>query len=223
MTKRLSMDTTKPRDYIPPEEKLRQSVAYSLTEIFDLCGSDKGTVDNAHRYGDQYSKLLACLPHNLTISEIGVACGASLRAFSMYRPQANIYGYDIREECKNLLADRSNTSILIQDCTQKSINHPSHLIIDDGSHIAEDIVETFQLCWQKLIPGGFYVIEDLACTYNPQYTEKHNTIFSRSIKNDRQSFLKLLDSLMRACDSRTHGIETFSYHKELLVIQKSHR
>ena len=224
MNKRLSMDTTEPHDYIPPEEKLRQSTAYSLTEIFDLCGSDKGTIDNAHRYGDQYSKLLACLPHDLTITEIGVACGASLRAFSIYRPHATIYGYDIREECKNLLKDRNNTSILIQDCTKKSISHPSHLIIDDGSHIAEDIVETFKLSWEKLIPGGFYVIEDLACSYNPLYTEKHNKIFSRSVRNDRRYFLKFLDGLMIACDQQhIHGVETFTYHKELLAIHKSQR
>lgn len=223
MNKRLSMDDTSPIDFIPAPEDLAGITTCSLPEIFDIFGSDKGSVDNAHRYGERYANILACLPHNLVISEIGVACGASLRAFSAYRPSGSIFGYDIRPECDNLLSDCKNVKIYIQDCTKSQPNHLSHLIIDDGSHISEDIVETFRLAWPKLIPGGFYVIEDLACTYNERYTQKHNSTFGRSVKNDRHYFLTMVDSLMKSIDSRRHGVESFHYSRELLMIQKSHR
>ena len=223
MNKRLSMDDTKPVDYIPESSKLEGIAKCSLPEIFDIFGSDKGTVDNAHRYGERYADILARLPHDIVISEIGVACGASLRAFSTYRPNGKIYGYDIRDDCSNLLSDCSNVQIYIQDCTKTSLRHSSHLIIDDGSHISEDIVETFRLNWSKLIPGGYYVVEDLACTYNTRYTQKHNQSFGRNIKNDRLYFMRLIDTIMRACDSAGNGIKSFDYTKELLVIHKDHR
>jgi hypothetical protein len=35
------------------------------------------------------------------------------------------------------------------------------LIIDDGSHRADDYIQTAAALWQHLRPGGRYVIEDI--------------------------------------------------------------
>ena len=44
------------------------------------------------------------------------------------------------------------------------------IIIDDGSHVNEDIIKTFVLLFKKIKPGGLYIGEDLhAC-----YWESHN-------------------------------------------------
>ena len=44
-----------------------------------------------------------------------------------------------------------------------------HIIIDDGSHINEHVIETFNLLFPKLKDGGVYVIEDTQTSYWEEY------------------------------------------------------
>ena len=39
------------------------------------------------------------------------------------------------------------------------------IILDDGSHIQKDIIETFKNMFKKLKPGGAYMAEDLHSSY----------------------------------------------------------
>ena len=75
------LDTTPPEEYSPDtgEVNLKE---ISLTGLADLYGSDKGTIK--HNYCLVYEKLVEkiinTIPRNqvqITIGEIGVACGAS--------------------------------------------------------------------------------------------------------------------------------------------------
>ena len=81
-----------------------------------------------------------------------------------------------------------------------SVERPFDIIIDDGSHISLDIVETFLLHWRHLRPGGLYVIEDLRPTYDdwvwPHFPHYPNEHFRRS------HFLAMLDDLMKEIDLR---------------------
>lgn len=43
------------------------------------------------------------------------------------------------------------------------------LIIDDGSHINEHVIESFKILFPKLKDGGIYVIEDTCTAYWPDY------------------------------------------------------
>jgi hypothetical protein len=43
------------------------------------------------------------------------------------------------------------------------------VVIDDGSHIGGDICTSFDALWPHLQPGGWYVVEDLATSYVPDY------------------------------------------------------
>ena len=43
------------------------------------------------------------------------------------------------------------------------------VIIDDGSHINEHVIETFNLLFPKLKDGGIYVIEDTQTSYWEEY------------------------------------------------------
>jgi hypothetical protein len=58
----------------------------------------------------------------------------------------------------------------------------------------------FDNAWGAVRSGGFYVIEDLACTYNPAYTEKFRKNFGGDVTNKRQVISALLDKLMQAVD-----------------------
>lgn len=39
------------------------------------------------------------------------------------------------------------------------------IIIDDGSHINEHVIESFRLLFTRLAPGGLYVVEDTQTSY----------------------------------------------------------
>jgi tetratricopeptide (TPR) repeat protein len=40
--------------------------------------------------------------------------------------------------------------------------YPPTIIIDDGSHLAHHVIYTFERMYPSLLPGGFYVVEDLS-------------------------------------------------------------
>ena len=79
----------------------------------------------------------------------------------------------------------------------------------------------FDNCWQWVKPGGFYVIEDLKCTYDPAYTQQFKKIFDPAVVNDRAALMGMMDVLMRRVDARHNSIGEFRYYPQMLVIKKS--
>jgi hypothetical protein len=133
-----------------------------------------------------------------------------------------VYGYDIRPACGALCADLSNVEITITDpAGMAPPDAQFDIFIDDASHISEKIVGMFDNCWQWVKPGGFYVIEDLKCTYDPAYTQQFKKIFDPAAVNDRAALMGMMDVLMRRVDARHNSIGEFRYYPQMLVIKKS--
>lgn len=112
----------------------------------------------------------------ISLLEIGVRGGHSLRTWTEYFPHALIYGVDVTPACKQYESDR--VKILISDATKKETFKDTILdfikydiIIDDGSHINSDIISTFNILWSKLSSGGIYIIEDLYNSYGTRPLE----------------------------------------------------
>jgi hypothetical protein len=223
------LDTVTPEEYIPNIGEVQLN-ELSLCGLADLYGSDKGSIK--HRYTDVYQAIVHELVNpvgresaSLKIIEYGVACGASLRMWANYLPLSQIYGVDVRGECEKLCSDLDNVHIIHGDATTGENLQvlaelaPFDMIVDDASHISEDIVLAFRRSWALLRAGGYYVIEDLSCTYNQAYTEKFRSHFNADAVNDRGVLVNLLDNLMRACDVRSE-VSSFSYHPQLLCVKK---
>ena len=224
--KRRYLDSVEPEEYIPQTGEVNLT-HLSLTGLADLFGSDKGSIK--HNYCDRYASLVQSIMRNrlnesIVVGEVGVACGASLRMWANYLPKSKIIGFDVRPQCLNLCQDLKNVEICIGDATDDltfSKFSKFDLFIDDGSHIAEDIVKTFSIAWKKIAPGGYYVIEDLACTYSDIYTENYSNTFKNKVENKRENFITFFDSLLRAIDSKKTDISSINYHPQLMCIQKS--
>ena len=113
----------------------------------------------------------------LRLLEIGVQAGGSLEVWSQYFEKAQlIMGCDIDEQCAQLLYEDPRIRVLIGDIksneTLESIKHLSEeidIIIDDGSHHAEDIIRTFMALFPRLSDHGVYIVEDLHCSYWDSY------------------------------------------------------
>lgn len=220
------LDTVKPEEYVPDFGDLDPK-NLSLTALADAYGSDKGTIK--HNYTKVYETLIQDLLRgqdrltaSLKIAEFGIACGASIRMWSHYLPASFINGWDVRPECADVCKDIATYCCFIGDPAKSNPDaYKAHfnLIVDDASHISEQIVATFRNCWDWTKPGGYYVIEDLGCTYNAAYTQQFREHFDATAKNDRSNFASLVDALMKVCDMKGTVAE-FHYYPQLLVIKR---
>jgi hypothetical protein len=217
------LDTVKPEEYVPDLGEVDPRTI-SLQGLADLYGSDKGSIK--HNYTNIYVPLLQELgvkdrwTHPLRIAEIGVACGASLRMWANHLPAASIEGFDIQPECGALCQDLANVKIFTKDPREIDRGSEFDLVIDDGSHIAEDILGVFAHCWRWVKPGGFYVIEDMACTYNDAYRDKFNKHFGKNLINDRNLMLKMWDALTREIDGGVGAFTEMRYHRQMWIFKR---
>ncbi|MFN4762861.1 class I SAM-dependent methyltransferase [Gillisia sp. Q332] len=113
---------------------------------------------------------------NINLLEIGIGGyddpnigGASLRMWKKYFRKGNIYGIDIHD--KSLLEEKRiktfQGSQTDSTFLYKIAEHIGKIdvIIDDGSHINDDIIKTFNHLFPFLNKGGIYVVEDLQTSY----------------------------------------------------------
>ena len=146
--------------------------------LLHTLGTNHGTdkVDNNHTFNhksylDIYETHFSDIRLDVTsILEIGVKHGKSLKVWLEYFPNATVYGIDINPNCKRLESDRVKIFIGSQD-DEAFLSHltticPSFdIIIDDGSHINELTLKSFNYLRHFVTSGGIYIIEDTLCTY----------------------------------------------------------
>lgn len=143
----------------------------TLVEIFasignntgiDIGCNDKGGI---HTYLETYDKLFAPFQKGCTIMEIGLANGDSLKLWDEYFTNSIIFGLDISLVFEPW--NYKNKVALIEEnatdphCLWFAPNQTFDIIIDDGSHMENDQVTTFNLLKGKMKPGGIYIIEDI--------------------------------------------------------------
>jgi len=151
---------------------------FDLNKLSSIYKSDKwGNHSYTKHYQTHFKKFKF---KKIKLLEIGVGGyhlpnigGNSLRMWKRYFPFGRIYSLDIYD--KSLLQENRikifQGSQVDEVILEKIINHIGEpdLIIDDGSHINEHVIKTFQLLFPKLRTGGIYVIEDTETSYWPDY------------------------------------------------------
>lgn len=136
----------------------------SLDELGILQGTDKSSI--SHGYLRHYERLFRDLRHEpITLVEIGVARGASLKMWAEYFDRGTIVGIDIHPNCAQYAGGRCEVEIgsqadagFLNDLGKR---RRPHIIIDDGSHQADHILLSFRTLFPHLREGGLYVVEDL--------------------------------------------------------------
>lgn len=144
-----------------------------LDELAKKHGTDKSSL--RHDYCVAYEEHLEkfrLLPVKLL--EIGILDGNSLRLWKEYFPNGEIYGIDINPKCKQYEEERVRVAIGDQTDEQflASITDSNEfdIIIDDGSHIWDHLVISFECLFPHLKSGGLYVMEDLLDCYDPGHS-----------------------------------------------------
>jgi len=139
----------------------------------DAIGLEQGTDKSSshHDYLQFYERFFAPMRHvPLTILEIGVLGGASLRTWETYFPQARVIGADInplsrrhhRGRVEIEIMDQSNLEDLVRVASQ---NGPFDIVVEDGSHLWDDQILTLKTLFPFIRAGGLYAVEDLQTNY----------------------------------------------------------
>ena len=143
-----------------------------LQELGLKYGTDKAShMYRGISYLDIYDRHFYEIRDNVkTFVEIGVLNGKSLLMWKEYFPNATIVGIDINPDCKSYESER--IKIYVGD--QNDDNFLSHIsnelggidiLLDDGSHITNHQIKTFNYLYPIIQDQGFYVIEDLRNSY----------------------------------------------------------
>jgi hypothetical protein len=157
----------------------------SLKQIFDSWGTDKGHA----QYPGVYECLFrSCREQVTAVLEVGIGTmipgahssmqgyvlpgykpGGSLRAWRDFFVNATIYGLDVQPDTQfddeeriiTRLCDSCDASAVRAVMETQGWPREFDIIIDDGSHYAEDQLSTFTNLFPFLKHNGLYIIEDV--------------------------------------------------------------
>jgi demethylmacrocin O-methyltransferase len=150
--------------------------ARDLIKLAIINGSDKwGHHCYAKHYGTHFYGMRR---KKLNLLEIGIGGyddpikgGNSLRMWKSFFSNSKIYGIDIFDKTqlqeariKTFQGSQTDESFLNIVCNEIG---SLDIVIDDGSHVNEDVIKTFELLFPRLNDGGIYIVEDMQTSYQP--------------------------------------------------------
>lgn len=144
-----------------------------LNEIGIKHGTDKNS--ETHNYLVKYEKYFPFKREDkLTLLEIGVLHGQSLRMWKEYFYNSEIIGIDLNSDSKQYEESRINIEIGSQNDSKfleevGSKYKTFDIIVDDGSHINNHVIFSFEKLFKYLKSGGLYVVEDSCTSYWPDW------------------------------------------------------
>lgn len=189
----------------------------TLDELAIGYQTDKATAhDHPHGYAPHYERFFAALRDQpIKLMEIGVGSGPSIRLWLEYFQQAQVFGIDIHgsdavtdDRYTFVQGDQASPEFWGQFLAQHGGDWD--VIIDDGGHFSGGIAISFASLWPSVKPAGYYVIEDLGCSYNPVFHTPGFPVHMDQVK-------AMLDQINRAEAS----IANLYFSKELVILQKN--
>jgi len=203
-------------------------VSGNLTLLAKLYRTDK---TGSHWYTPHYINHLRKFKNEkIKLLEIGVggyenpnAGGNSLRMWKKYFSFGKIYGIDIYD--KSALQEKRikiyQGSQVDKDFLDKTINEigPLDIIIDDGSHLNEHIIETFKILFPKLKDGGVYIVEDIQTSYWEDYGGD-----SKNLSNPKtaMNFFKSLTDCLNHQEIPDENYKETYFDKKIISIHFYH-
>lgn len=191
-------------------------------------------------YLDVYETYFRDIRYNkMNFLELGVLNGSSLRTWREYFPNANIYGMDIDPATLRFASESENISVDIISQTDTRMleryieDKRFDIIIDDASHINRFTINSFNVLFKALKPGGFYVIEDLGNSYIDLNTHnlkqtwpgmKYNS--EDNFENRIEEIHEFTNAIIEEIDQRSSlnvGFGDYTYlhrYKWVMVIKK---
>ena len=142
----------------------------TLTEVLNKYNTDKN--ESFHNYGRFYERYFKDFRDKpIKYLEIGIWQGQSIKAMREYFYNCKtIVGIDIMPYTKGF--ENKNDKISVEIGSQSDVDFLKYvsnkyqgfdIILDDGSHVFDDIWTSFITLFPLLNNKGMYVIEDVIC------------------------------------------------------------
>jgi hypothetical protein len=195
-------------------------------ELGHKYGNDKVTY---HRYDLIYPKFIEDLKNKkIKMLEIGLGTysdgtGYSRNMWKEYFPDSEIYVMDINENFHDEIGPVINGDQSKKEDLEKISNICGKLdfIIDDGSHVPEHQIKTFNYFFREnLINGGLYIIEDIECSYWDPETTVYG--YETGYLNIIDYFIKLAHSINSEFSGQENklNISQITFAKNCIIIKK---
>jgi demethylmacrocin O-methyltransferase len=203
-------------------------ISNNLTLLAKLYKTDK---TGSHWYTPHYMNHLRKYKNKkIKLLEIGVGGrenpnegGNSLRMWKRFFHSGKIYGIDIYDKSKlqeNRIKIYQGNQV-DKEFLEKTTDEIGLLdiIIDDGSHLNEHIIETFKILFPKLKDGGVYVIEDLLTSYWEDYGGN-----SKNLNNPQtaMNYLKSLTDCLNYQEILDENYNESYFDKKIITIHFYH-
>jgi hypothetical protein len=184
----IMIQISKLKENLSPEQKkiIRKYLGILLSfyphkHNLKLLALKHGTDKLAHGYIEFYGRhFYSIRKKKLNILEIGIGGykraqdgGESLRMWRDFFPNSIVYGIDIHDKSPHqekrikIFRGSQNDPDFLKQVAQ--VAGSFDIIIDDGSHINEHVITSFNALFPFLSGDGYYVIEDLQTSYWPQF------------------------------------------------------
>jgi hypothetical protein len=164
----------------------------------------------SHWYAQHYERHFKPVRwKRITLLEIGIggdvdpkAGGGSLRMWKHFFPRARVAGIDIYDKSRHaesrieiFRGDQSDGAFLRDVIEQIG---PPDIIIDDGSHLNQHVITSFEVLFPLLKEGGIYVVEDTQTSYWPKYGGGRRGSKAQSGQSMMEFFKDMADGLNHA-------------------------
>ena len=93
------------------------------------------------------------------------------------------------------------------------------IIVDDGSHLNEHVIETFEVLFPLLKDGGIYVVEDTQTSYWPDYGGSSDDLKNA---NTLMNFFKTLVDGLNHAEFIKPGFDPHYYDKNIVSMHFYH-
>ena len=146
-----------------------------MSKILDTIAKNFGTDKSSeiHNYCEKYSRYIPYNRYdNLNILEIGVLDGKSLLTWKDYYYRSKVIGIDIEPKSKQyedvdnkifIEVGSQDDHVFLNDVMRE--HGPFDMILDDGSHMNEHVIYSFEHLFQSVKSGGIYIVEDCGTSY----------------------------------------------------------
>ena len=173
---------------------LENASSNPLQDFFDARETGNGIWKWEHYFDIYHHHFKRFIGKDVNIVEIGVYSGGSLEMWRDYfGEKCKIHGVDIVDACKCYENDFTDIHIGDQadatfwDSFKKEVPYID-ILIDDGGHLAEQQIVTFEETFPYIRPGGIFFCEDIQgldhgfSSYVPGLLRNYNVLGSPGAK-----------------------------------------
>lgn len=200
----------------------------NLLHKFFLNNADKRIHKWLH-YFDIYERHFARFRNQSpTILEIGVFGGGSLSMWKEYFGEGcRIIGLDINPECKKyedanieIFIGSQDDPNLIESIFSKYSN--IDIVLDDGSHMMNHMITSFELMYNRINNHGVYMVEDTHTCYWNEYEGglKHPNSFIEFTKDKIDSLNASHTKGAMPISKFTKSTDYIAYYDSMVVFEK---